>query len=240
MESFKGFKANTERGAFIPPEFFSNILPKIQDLYVLKTTLYIIWFIYQNESEFPYVTTNQLEMDALFLSGLGVSEVEQLNNLHKSIKRAIENNILLDPNIILNRDDLPLYFLNTPKGKHAIKLLKNGSLKIVLENDSPVKLTEARPNIFQIYEENIGVITPIIAETLTDLEETYPREWIDEAIKEAIKNNVRKLRYIEVILKNWQEEGKYERTDRRRSQKDEEEYDPDQYIDGEFSDFIDH
>ena len=80
----------------------------------------------------------------------------------------------------------------------------------------------------------------MIAETLLELEENFPEKWIIEAIRESIKNNIRKLSCIEAILKNWQEEGKDERTNRRHRKSDEEEYDPDGYIDGEYSDFIDH
>lgn len=239
MDSFKGFNLNKDLAIPIPPEFFSSLLPHITDLFELKTVLYLFWYFEQTEGEYPYFISSQLEQDPSFLSGFGSSRQEQIKNLRHSIHLAEEDNIILRTTEH-NLGDTPVYFLNTPRGRQGLELLQNGSLKLQLENDFPVKLTKATPNIFKLYEENFGLITPFIAETLTELEENYPQEWIEEAFKEAIKNNVRKLRYVEVILKNWQEEGKHERTDRRRGKKDKKEYDPDRYIDGDFSDFIDH
>ena len=240
MDSFKGFLANKDQATPIPAEFFSSILPRISNIYELKTILYILWYLDHVELEYPYITLEQLRKDKLFLSGMGPTESEQIENLHQSIQKAVEYKVILDVQEELNTGKPSIYLVNNQLGIQALKLLENGSLRIMPESDSPVKLGSAKPNTYQLYEENIGIITPIIADSLKDLEEIYPLEWIEEAIKEAIKNNVRKLRYIEVILKNWQEEGKDERTDRRRSQKNSEEYDPDRYIDGEFSDFIDH
>lgn len=62
-------------------------------------------------------------------------------------------------------------------------------------------------NVFKIYEENIGILTPMIAEELKDAERNYPLKWFEEATKIALKNNVRKLKYIISILENWKVNG---------------------------------
>jgi DnaD/phage-associated family protein len=240
MKSFNGFKSNRDQNTSIPHEFFSEILPNINNLYELKTILYILWFIENNDLEYPFITIEQLKNDELYLSGLGSHKTDQLKHLHESIKQAVDDGILIDPNQENAITKIDCYFLNGPKGQEAIELLIKGVLKIEPGVDNSFRLTKVKPNIFQIYEENIGIITPVIANALIDLEKEYPINWIEEAMKEAIKSNIRKLRYIEAILKNWKEEGRYERTDRRRSQKNQEKYDPDKYIDGEYSDFIDH
>ena len=36
----------------------------------------------------------------------------------------------------------------------------------------------SKPNIFSLYEANIGIITPLIAEELKDAELQYPEAWI--------------------------------------------------------------
>jgi len=239
MDDFNGFQQTNDLSTPIPPEFFTSLLPRIEDLYELKLALYLFWVFGNTENEFPCFTAAQLALDPIFLSGFGASHPDQLSRLHKSIQHALKDKILLTTTDL--EDSQPqVFFLNTPEGRNGLELVRNGTLKIESINDSLVKLTKARPNVFKLYEDNIGIITPLVAETLSELEETYPPEWIKEAFVEAVKNNVRKLRYIEVILKNWQEEGRYERTDRRRSKKDQEEYDPDRYIDGDYSDFIDH
>ncbi len=62
-----------------------------------------------------------------------------------------------------------------------------------------------------VYEANVGAITPVIRDRLNDIDATYPEGWFAEAVTEAVKNNVRKLNYIEAILRRWQTEGKAER-----------------------------
>ena len=58
------------------------------------------------------------------------------------------------------------------------------------------------------YEQNLGMITPIIAESLKDIAKNYPPSWFPDAVKIAVKAGVRKLNYIESILERWQTEGK--------------------------------
>jgi DNA replication protein len=63
-------------------------------------------------------------------------------------------------------------------------------------------------NIFTLYEQNIGMITPMIAEELKEAEKLYPPRWIEEAFKEAVTLNKRSWRYIARILERWASEGK--------------------------------
>lgn len=62
--------------------------------------------------------------------------------------------------------------------------------------------------IYKIYEENIGVITPMLAEQLKGIESDYPEGWFEDAVKEALKNNVRKLTYIVTIMDRWKVSGR--------------------------------
>ena len=61
-----------------------------------------------------------------------------------------------------------------------------------------------QPNIFQLYESNIGIITPIMADILREAEKEYPYEWIEKAVTIAITRNVRNWKYVEAILRRWQ------------------------------------
>nr|MBP7964956.1 DnaD domain protein [Caldilineaceae bacterium] len=72
------------------------------------------------------------------------------------------------------------------------------------------RLTVDRPNLFIMYEQNIGMMTPLIADQLRDMEKSFPPEWIDEAFDIAVSRNKRALRYIHAILKRWETEGKDE------------------------------
>lgn len=72
------------------------------------------------------------------------------------------------------------------------------------------KAPEINPDIaeiFKIYESEIGIITSFVREDILDVIEHYPRDWIIEAIKEAVSNNARSWNYVEVILKRWKAQG---------------------------------
>jgi DnaD/phage-associated family protein len=63
------------------------------------------------------------------------------------------------------------------------------------------------PNIFTVYEEEIGMLTPMIADALDDAEKTYPPGWVEDALHEAALNNARNWKYAEACLKSWRKKG---------------------------------
>jgi len=89
-------------------------------------------------------------------------------------------------------------------------------------------------NIFALYEQNIGIITPMIAEELKEAEKLYPPQWIEEAFKEAVTLNKRSWRYIARILERWASEGKDSGEHRRNIKK----IDPDKYIKGRYGHLV--
>lgn len=79
-----------------------------------------------------------------------------------------------------------------------------------------------RPTIFALYEQNIGLLTPMLAEELREAEAAYPPAWIEDAIRRAVAHNARRWTYVRAILERWASEGRDEErehaTDRRRDQ----------------------
>src|SRR5437763_11950136 len=71
-----------------------------------------------------------------------------------------------------------------------------------------VRVQVERPNIFVLYEQNIGLLSPLIADQLRDAAEQYPPEWIEAAFREAVQHNKRKWNYISAILRRWETEGR--------------------------------
>jgi len=63
-------------------------------------------------------------------------------------------------------------------------------------------------NIYQLYEQNIGILTPKIADKLDDIEKDYPPTWFDDALEIAVERNALNLSYIMAILKRWKADGK--------------------------------
>jgi DnaD/phage-associated family protein len=64
-----------------------------------------------------------------------------------------------------------------------------------------------RPEIFTIYENEIGIISKTIADELMLAEKEYPAEWFKMAFQEAAKHNKRSWKYAQAILRRWKVEG---------------------------------
>ena len=62
-------------------------------------------------------------------------------------------------------------------------------------------------SVFNLYESEIGVVTPMIAEKLKAAWDEYPHEWFPVAFDEAARHNARNWSYIAKILSNWQANG---------------------------------
>lgn len=235
MKSFSGFPEGKAKFTSIPDQFFLSLLPLIDHLGELKTTLYVFWYLDHMEGIFRYIRFQDFMEDQTFLSSLAEDPQQAKLILLESLERCIRRNTLLKATLDLDTGKEDYYFLNTPKGRAAVQAIDRGEWRNSGDPDFPLELTIGAPNIFDLYEENIGPLTPMIAETLKDAEQNYPEKWIEEAVRIAVENNVRRWSYVEAILKRWQEGGRDERTDRRDTEKDRR-----RYVEGEFSDFIEH
>jgi DnaD/phage-associated family protein len=67
-----------------------------------------------------------------------------------------------------------------------------------------------RPNIYRIYEQEIGGLTPMISDMLNEFDKDYPQDWFADAVKEAKASATRgvSLKYVDAILKRWKSEGR--------------------------------
>jgi DnaD/phage-associated family protein len=97
---------------------------------------------------------------------------------------------------------------------------------------------EARNPLFSLYENNLGMLTPRIADWLVEAEKTYSFEWVSEAIQIAAKNGAKSWNYCETILKRWKQEGKSERPGKKKSAAAS--GDRNRYVTGEYSHLIEH
>lgn len=204
MSNFKGF-TDSETFTQVPDAFFRQLLKEIKDADELKVTLYAVWRIEHIEGKFHALCETDFDVKDLSLTAEEVA-----SGLGKAVKRG---------SIIRSQHEADVfYFLNSPRGRAAAEAFAKGqwreSARIL--SAPPVE----RPNIFKLYEENIGPLTPLIADTLKDAEESYSPEWIAEAVELAVKNNKRNWKYIEAILKRWKEEGRAEKQDSRHNKKD--------------------
>mgnify|MGYP006295089015 CR=1 FL=1 len=218
-EPFSGFERRSSTTP-VPEKFFTRLLPLIDDLGELKLTLYAFWSLAQQQSQFPYLSRKHMLQDNVLLEALASPGPENEQALDDALQQAIQRGTLLHAGVD-GQDDY--YFMNSTRGRQAAEAIRNGTWQPEFE-PQPLMPVSDRPNIFILYEQNIGPITPMIGETLKDAEDEFPRSWVEEAFRIAVSNNVRKWSYIEAILKDWQDRGKDERGHRPSSRKTKSDY----------------
>ena len=210
MKPFTGFPSGRSSYTPIPDVFISELLAEIDDLAELKLTLYLFWALYHQKGTPRYLTMTELQSEGALLTGMpvtaGHSAVEALQD---AVRRAVERHTVLQLDIVNEAGETSYLFLNTSQGRKAVSDVKSGTL--VLESAGRVRephVRRERPTIYELYEQNIGLLTPLICEQLTQASTTYPEEWIAEAFTIAVKRNARNWRYISAILERWSNRGK--------------------------------
>ena len=237
MKGFVGFPAGRLRYTPVPDLLFSELLPQIDSLPELKVTLHVIWLLRRKKGPEQWVNRQELLHDGLLLSGLKASHKSPEKMVEDGLERAVARGTLLHlTGETEEGEEEDWYLLNSEQGRLAAEKIRAGELELGPAEVGPEpRVGLERPNIFVLYEQNIGTLQPMIAEELQEAEDSYPAEWITEAFKIAAEQNVRKWRYIQAILERWASEGKDDGEAGRDSEQDR--Y---RYIKGRYKDYVKH
>lgn len=228
MNRFKGFAVHGDNAIPVEDAFFTDLLPEMEDLDELRAALFTFWYLNSLAEEPRYLRLAELLIDDRLAGSFGASKQEQEERLTAALQKACERGILLSTDL----ETETYYFINSERGQAARDGLQSGAWHPGGDDHPPLVLQPQRPNIYTLYEQNIGPLTPILAETLQDAEQTYPVEWIEDAIKIAVIKNVRTWRYVEAILKSWKEKGR-DGTDRKTAEENRK-----RDSEGKYADFI--
>ena len=216
MKQFGGFPVRMQYTP-IPNLFFSALLPQINDITELKTILHIFEVLYRKRGYPRFVTYHELLGNKSLMTNLRGAAKPPEEALHQALETATQRGTIL--HLVLERDGVPedVYFINTESQRQVMAKIQNGELNLsgLKAGAKTYVETEEQPDIFTLYEQNIGMLTPLIAEELREAETQYPETWIKDAIKEAVSANKRNWRYIARILERWSAEGKSDGTYQR-------------------------
>jgi DNA replication protein len=228
--SFKGFPARAEVTP-LPNIFFTEVLPNIENLTEAKAVMQVFFLLSRRKGYPRFVSFKELNSDPVLAKGLRHLVPATGDLLKQALELAVRDGILLHVPVDMSGQPEDLYFINNQAEKDTIAKIVQGTLKIpdvaVRKEEEPE--VPQPSDIYNLYEQNIGMLTPILAEELQEAEHRYPAEWIQEAFREALMANVRNWKYIHSILKRWEREGKKDGKSVRDSRK---ERDPDKYIRG--------
>lgn len=237
MPAFTGFPPGKNPYIPLPEAFFSAVLPQMENLGELKVVLYLFWRLYQKEGSPRCASDRELLADPLLRRTLrrqgDPRPIEE--RLRAALEQAQASGILLRVRVRVDGEVVSWYFFNTDRSRRAVTRLQRGELspETLLDAEGPagqfsaladedsvfgvngttgmihtLALEVDRPNIFTLYEQNIGLLPPLVAEELREAGDRYPQEWIEEAFRLAAQQNKRKWSYIRAILRRWETEGK--------------------------------
>src|SRR5579862_6535366 len=243
LTPFAGFPKSTDFTP-LPAAFFDQLLPQIDDLAELKVLLHSVALLGRQKGWPRCVSRSQLQHDELLQRSLGgIGDLRSLEDvLEHALERASQRGSLLRLTVRDGDQAEEWFLLNTERGRALLRDLKGSGeeaaeLRKRLGTSESAALETARPNVFSLYEQNVGLLTRMIAEELMEAEATYPEVWIEEAFRIAVNGNKRNWRYIKAILGRWAAEGREDGTFRRHPG---EVYDPDHYLKGEFGHLFRH
>jgi DnaD/phage-associated family protein len=207
--AFKGGFPRNVKYTPVPNPLFDTLLGQIDDLGEMKCTLRVIWILHQKKGHPRFVSAREITSDPILVQSLCNGPSNSIVQINSALKKAVDRGTLLTSTVVHEGEAQKIYTLNTLPYRKAVSELDglDTNQLLVGSNDISGPVTE-RPNIFSLYESNIGTLNPMIAEQLKEAEENYPEEWIVDAFKEAVSNNVRNWRYVSRILERWEQDGR--------------------------------
>ena len=208
---FNGFPDRV-RSIPAPAPLFGTLLEQIDDLAELKCLLRVLWLLQQKKGYPRFVTHSEALADRTLVTSLGGAAGAVSGALDACVRRGALAMAIIPINGERQGEEERLYALNTDRDRRA--LAQSAPDAFVAGNSltdptpEPWDATVQRPNIFALYESNIGMLSPMIADELKEAESLYPTDWIQDAFREAALQNVRNWRYIVRILESWEREGR--------------------------------
>ncbi|MYA19984.1 MAG: DnaD domain protein [Chloroflexi bacterium] len=202
---FRGF-VTRGTATTLPAQFFTELLPLIDDEAELRVTLYALYAIGRRRGALRAVRLSQLASEEPLrraLTGCGGDAA-----LEPALLRAVERGSLLT---LALEDGDTLCFANTDAGRRNRDRLRSGALRpppgvrIAAPREQPRAGEADAPA--RVYEQEIGALTPAITDALDAAAERWPADWIVRALRLAARHNVRRWAYAESVLRRWEAEG---------------------------------
>lgn len=208
---FSGF--STDNLVSLPPELFTQVLPAITLPSELKVTLHIFYCLSRQRGTPRRITWEELAGDYTLTRSLrSISKLRAPTDLlDEGLSAAVQRTTLL--HLVLPKDEgdgrlINWYLVNTAANRAWAEEMRYVQAALAPNESVP----EQRPTLLALYEQNIGLVTPLLMDELREAEERYPYTWIEDAIREAVRSNARSWRYVQRVLERWATRGRYDGT----------------------------
>lgn len=224
--AFTGFTRDTLYTP-VPNPLFGPLLEEIQDQAELKVTLRALWLLHRKRGWPRMIAQQELLNDLTLTRTFSAAGQDSMEEILRGLRLAVSRRTLLSHQAVANDAAQQFYLLNTDSNRNALARLGTGVTigsvedgENLDENVGVEAPDSGKPNIFAMYEENVGMLSPILAEELKEAEDLYPWQWVCDAFGIAAAENKRSWRYIAGILRRWAAEGKDDGKPGRHPEKD--------------------
>ncbi len=206
--AFEGFPRDTLYTP-VPDPLFGLLLEEVEDLAELKVTLRGMWLLHRKRQGPRAVALEEFVTDPVLLRGLsnGPEAGPPVEEIRRGLRQAVRRGVFL---VHGSGPEDSVFVLNNDAGRRAMEQLRSAGVQGVattVTDEAPARPRE-KLNVFALYEDTIGMLTPIVAERLKEAEQRYPPGWIREAFEIAALENKRSWQYVAAILARWGSEGK--------------------------------
>ncbi|MFM2031883.1 MAG: hypothetical protein RLZZ297_648 [Chloroflexota bacterium] len=209
----------------LPSEFVSLHLPRMTNLVELKVALHLFGLIAVQTTRPRRVSWDALVSDPVLQQSLlaAAPHSAYVDVLSEGLAAAVQRGVFVH---VVRTDPygraVNWYVVDTAENRRWAAL-----------PSAPVAATvhDPAPDLIRLYEQHIGVVTPLVLAELRAAAERYPAHWFADALREAAVANVRSWRYVQKILQQWVKEG-------RDAHLRDERLTPDTYTDGQYGDLF--
>jgi DnaD/phage-associated family protein len=198
-----------------PLSFLTSLAAEISEIEELQIMLAVVRLAHDLGGFDHAIAQSAFERDrwlrkALRLEGSPKAPSERIA---KGLELATSRGSLLRFATCAHAETNVWYYVNTPDNHARLARMATGALappdELLVDGAAPT-IEPERPNVFRLYEQNIGLLTPLIADRIVAAIERYPAQWIEDAITEAVAYNRRNWRYVARVLENWAVAGRGE------------------------------
>jgi DNA replication protein len=197
----------------VPLAFLRDVVPGITNPDELHVSLTVFRLLAESGNEETPIAEQSIIGDTSLRKSLrATGSAATLDaRIFDGLELAVGRNTLLRFLAVSDQGESAWYFTNTPVTRAMVAAMQQNRIpapRIVWDGEHAPQVAIDPPNVFRLYEQNIGPLTPIIADQLTLAAGEYPGAWIEDAISEAVSYNKRNWRYILRILENWRQSGR--------------------------------
>ena len=193
----------------VPKPLLNSLLVQIDDIAELKCILRAIALLNEKKGYLRAVPLQELQTDENLLRAIPPEGgIQPAVLIERALFRAVQRGFLAYAIVGTGNSRQPVFRLNSEADRIALEKIAAEPPRWLGVYQEPPDPSVDRPNVFEMYEQNIGMLSPMIADALLEAEEMYPEEWIEDAISESVAQNKRSWRYISRILERWEHDGR--------------------------------